>query len=524
MARRVITMTELIETIRHWHAGHKLRSICTSLGMSRNTVRKYVRQAIRLGLSQHSPLPDRESLVELLSKARTGNPHNAPARQLLEPMYDQIEGWFKDPNMTTKQVWRLLQEQYGLSVGYTTVKRYVRDHIERPCKAPTIRMETPPGQQAQVDFGYAGRLYDSQLHRMRKAWAFIMVLSHSRHRFVRFVFRQDSDTWIDCHRRAFEFFKGVPAIVVLDNLKTGVLSPDVYDPTINKAYMDCAEHYGFLVDPAKVRKAQHKGKVERQVIVVRQQVLAGRTFQDSDHANRRALAWCCEEIGMAIHGTTHLRPYEVFQEAELPAMKALPAEAFDIPTWKQCTVHQDHYIVFNKAYYSMPSRFIGKEVWVRGNSRTVQAYHEDRLVKTHQVAPYPGFRRTDTSDLPSHKVTYLMTESETFLQHAQDHGEFVSLLIAKLLDQPTMRNRSKVHGILRLGEHYGAVRLNNACARALVHDSISFKSIRRILEKGLDQQAIAPAAKTATLSPEGQSFLRPGEYYARESHAEGALS
>ncbi len=259
-------------------------------------------------------------------------------------MHTQIEDWFKDSNRTAKQVLRLLHEEYSLDIGYTTVKKYVRENIECSGATPTIRMETPPGLQAQVDFGYVGQLYDPQRRRMRKAWAFIMVLSHSRHRFVRFVFQQDSETWIDCHRRAFEFFQRVPEIVVLDNLTPGVLRPDVNDPTTNRAYADCAEYHDFLVDPAKARKAQHKGKVERQVRVVRQQVLAGSAFLDIDHASQRALSWCREEFGMTVHGTTHRRPCEVFQETERQAMKPLPDEPFETPAWKQCTVHNDHCI------------------------------------------------------------------------------------------------------------------------------------------------------------------------------------
>lgn len=205
----------------------------------------------------------------------------------LSPFHAQFEAWFEDKDMTAKQAWRLLLEEHDLMIGYTTVKSYVHTYIRKIGKALTVRMETPPGHQAQVDFGYVGLMVAPQTGRRRKAWAFIMVLSHSRHRFVRFVFGQDSPTWIDCHRRAFESFDGVPETVVLDNLKAGVIKADIYDPTINRAYAECGEHYGFLIDPAKVRMARHKGKVERQVPVVRQQVLAGRKFADIHEANPR---------------------------------------------------------------------------------------------------------------------------------------------------------------------------------------------------------------------------------------------
>lgn len=187
-----------------------------------------------------------------------------------------------------------------------------------------------------------------------KTWAFIMVLSHPRHRFVRFVFGQDLPTWIDCHRRAFEFFGGVPQTVVLDNLKAGVIKTDIYDPTINRAYAECGEHYDSLIDPAKAWMVRHKGKVERQVPVVRQQELARRKFADIHEANQRALIGGREEVGMTVHGTTHRKPYEVSQRMERSAVQALPAEPFETPTWKEYTIHPDHYF-FGPSGFSVGS-------------------------------------------------------------------------------------------------------------------------------------------------------------------------
>ena len=193
----------------------------------------------------------------------------------------------------------------------------MRTHLAEAKPPVTVRMHTPSGEQAQVDFGYMGRMRDPQSGKQRKAWAFILVLSHSRHRFVRFVFRQDSDTWQDCHIRAFEFFQGCPRLLVLDNLKSGVLKADVYDPTLNPAYAELERHCGFVADPAKVRAARHKGKVERQVPVVRQQLIAGCRYRDIDQANRRALGWCREEIGMRVHGTK--RPGSCFRCPQSPS-------------------------------------------------------------------------------------------------------------------------------------------------------------------------------------------------------------
>jgi len=131
----------------------------------------------------------------------------------------------------------------------------------------TVRIETPPGDEAQVDFGYAGLMYDPTMQKKRKAWAFIMTLSYSRHRFVRFVFHQGIPTWPDCHERAFAWFQGVPSRIVLDNLKSGVVKPDICDPPVNYAYADLERHCGFIADPAKAGDAGQKGKVERAVAI-----------------------------------------------------------------------------------------------------------------------------------------------------------------------------------------------------------------------------------------------------------------
>jgi transposase len=147
-----------------------------------------------------------------------------------------------------------------VSVSHSSVKRFVRRHIEPPTPRVTVRLETPPGRQAQVDFGRARVVLGSE---RRHLWAFVMMLSHSRHRFVRFVAHQDVDTWIDCHIRAFEFFGGVPETVLLDNLKAGVVKPDLYDPTVNRAYGELERHYGFVVDPTRVATPEHKGRPRR---------------------------------------------------------------------------------------------------------------------------------------------------------------------------------------------------------------------------------------------------------------------
>jgi transposase len=469
-----------------------------------------------VGVTREDVFPEETDLIGRL-RGMTDSTllREKPAQELLSPYRDWMAELIQHKDMTAKQVWRLLREETELSVSYGTVKRYLRAEFQFGGPSVTVRLEVDPGSQAQVDFGYAGMMEDPETTKRRKAWAFVMTLSYSRHRFVRFVFRQDVGTWIDCHVRAFEFFGGLPASVVLDNLKSGVLKPDIYDPTLNRAYAELERHYGFVADPAKVANPKMKGKVERSVPTVRKHLLAGRSFRHIHEANDRALKWAKEEIGMEIHGTTQRKPYEVFVKEEGPLLKALPQEPFECPTWKECTVHPDHHVVFDKSYYSLPTRYIGRKVWVRGGHRLVRFFLDGELIKTHVRAEKPGSWVTDPSDYPPEKLAYLMSTPTYCRKKAAEVGAHTEALIKEILTQNAMRNLRKAQAILRLAEKYGKESMEAASRRSLSFGNLNYRSIKTILEKGFgEQKPQLHAEGVAPLSALGSRFLRPPEYFA----------
>ncbi|MFH1125125.1 MAG: IS21 family transposase [Pseudomonadota bacterium] len=506
-------MNEIVEMIYQWHQGAGFKTIRRSLGFDRKTIRKYIHFAQMAGVTRYDPFPEESELIaSLKGVTSSGLLRETPARDLLAPHRDWMAELIKDKNMTAKQAWRLFREKTDLPVSYPTVKRYLRAEFLFGGPAVTVRLEVEPGSQGQVDFGYAGMMVDPLSGKARRAWAFIMALSYSRHRFVRFVFRQDVSTWIDCHVRAFEFFGGVPACVVLDNLKSGVVKADIYDPILNRAYAELERHYGFVADPAKVAAPKLKGKVERGVGVVRKHLLAGRTFLDVDEANERALRWCREEIGMEIHGTTKRKPYEVFLKEESLHLKPLPPEAFECPQWKECTVHPDHHVVFDQSYYSLPTRFIGRKVMVRGDTRLVRIFLDAQLIKTHLRALRPGTWVTDTSDYPPEKLAYLMPTPTYCRKRAAEVGPQTETVVRKILSDHAMRNLRKAQAILRLAEKYGNARMEAASYRALYYDNLHYRAIKRILEKDLDEE-LTPEPVEVSLSPLGLSFLRDPAYF-----------
>jgi transposase len=513
MARRDIPMNEVVETIYQWHKGMKVQHISQSLGLDRKTVRKYLGMARSLGIEQGGSKPDEQDLVGRLKNLinTRGPAYEKPARDLVAQYKGAIEEWLKDANMTGKQIWRLLEETHGITVGYTTIKRYLREEFSFGRPAVTVRLETPPGEEAQVDFGYAG-LMDDETGKKRKAWAFIMTLSASRHKFVRFVFGQDTETWLNCHERALAFFGGVPKRIILDNLKSGVIKPDIYDPTMNRAYADMERHYGFVADPAKIGTPEHKGKVERAVPTVRKHLLAGRIFKDITEANERAIHWCKEEIGMEIHGTTKKRPYPAFLAEERSHLIHLPALAFERPLWKKCTVHSDHHIVFEKSYYSLPTRYIGRDVWAKGTYKTVEIFLDHERIKLHPRSHTPGRWVTDTSDYPPQKLAFLMATPTWCRKKASEFGPHTEALITVILKESAMRNLRKAQAILRLAEKH-AGDIEKVSERALSYGNTRYKSIKAMLEMDL---ATEQTVHRAPLSDLGQRFLREPAYFNRE--------
>jgi hypothetical protein len=353
---------------------------------------------------------------------------------------------------------------------------------------------------------------DPETKKRRKAWAFIMTLSASRHKFVRFVFHQDIAMWLDCHERAFAFFGGVPRRVVLDNLKSGVLKADIYDPTINRAYADMERFFGFVADPAKVGMAQHKGKVERAVPVVRKHLLAGRTFADIDEANERALRWCKEEIGMEIHGTTKKKPYPTFLTDEKQHLMSLPPAPFERPLWKECTVHPDHHIVFDKSYYSLPTRYIGRKVWAKGTQKTTEIFLDQERIKVHPRSHNPGRWVTDQTDYPPEKLAFLMATPTWCRKKAAEFGPHTEELITAILKESAMKNLRKAQAILRLAEKYSGD-IERVAERAMSYGATRYRSIKAMLENGISDEQ---PTHRAPLSDLGQRFLREPSYFARE--------
>lgn len=503
-------MIEISEVLYQWQQGRSKSKIAESLGITRPTVRNYLNLAVGCGLTTGSS-PDEVTTIALSVAAKvSGSRSAAPVLTAIAAHETQIKEWLQERDMTAKQIWRLLTES-GHSFSERSINRYIQQ-VAPSSPAVTVRLEVDPGTQAQVDFGQATLTFAGVRKRL---WAFVMTLSYSRHRFVRFVEHQDVATWLDCHIRAFEFFGGVPATVLLDNLKSGVVKPDLYDPTINRAYGELERFFCFVADPARVATPEHKGKVERSMPVVRQQLVAGRTYTDLADANEKALVWCREGVGMIANGTTHEAPRTRFERDEKTVLKRLPDHRFEMPTWKKCTVHPDHHVVFEKSYYSVPTRFVGKEVWVRGGLTMADIFHGGVQIKAHPIAYRPGTWRTDLNDYPEGKKLFLQFQPAWCRKEAYRMGEYAGKMVEEILAPHALVHLRKAQAIIRLGEKHGYQKLDDVCRHLLENGSNSHSAVKRLLENGIPQRARAP--QPPPLSDEGLELLHPAQSFGEVS-------
>ena len=492
MSRRSLTVRDVTEILVHWQAGRSFKQIVRSLGVSRNTVRKYVELARSLGFQQGDADLSASEWATVL-KAKAPDLFDPVSRSgvsaELARYHDAIVAGLETNRAST--VWQRLHDEQGMRVSLRSFRRYLHRYLPEQATRtqPTVlRDDPPPGQEAQVDYGYLGLWPDPQSERRRKLWAFVMILSHSRHMFVYVDHTTNQEAWIRAHVEAFAFFGGTPAIVVIDNLKSGVLKPDLYEPQINRGYAEMAAHYGILIDPCRAGRPKDKPRVERPIPYIRDSFFAGRDFGDLVQMNQGAVRWCLCVAGQRVHGTTGQRPLDLFQRVEAPALRSLPPQPFEPVTWTQAKVARDCHIQVARGLYSVPYRYMGKTLSVRISPTTIECFLHQDLVKTHRRLHGRG-RRTDWDDYPQEKTRFYQRTPDWCRAQAERLGPAVAQAVRALLSHHALHYLRQSQGILGLAEKYGPDRLNAACERALAFDDPAYRTVRRILEQALEGHA-----------------------------------
>ena len=513
MQRRV-EMDRLQELVRLHRMGSGGREVARLLGMSPNTERVY-RRALEAAQLLAGPVHDLPALERLLAAVEEQLPRKAPPQQV-----STLEGWL--PKI--QELWKVglgpraiydrlrledsdfREAQATLSAVKRVCVRLKRARGIRP-EDVAIPVETRPGEVAQVDFGYVGRLYDPRSGELRKAWVFVMVLGYSRHMFARIAFDQTVETWLRLHVEAFEEFGGVVEVVVPDNLKAAVVRTafGIDGPrALNRSYRELARHYGFKIDPTPIYAPKKKGKVESGVKYVKGNFFPGRHGQDVDVVSPELRRWVNEIAGTREHGTTHRKPLETFLELEQAALRPLPARRFEPTVWKEATVHQDTHVVFEKRLYSVPWKLVGKTVWIRATASTVTIFCDEVRVATHDRRG-PGHRSTKDAHLPEHRADLRHRSRGYWESRADRVGPDTGRFVREVFDSDDVLHMLRpVQAIVTHLERFPQDRAEATSRRASHFGTFSYQGVKNILLRALDLEPL-PAGTASTGSPQ-ESF------------------
>lgn len=530
MAYREVDMWEILEVLRRIGRGESISAVKRATGRDRKTIRRYVGLAEGLGWVRGQQEPTEELAGAIQRRLRPvpeeGQP--GPVEKMLWPHREQIRQWVEpgpiERGLQLSKVLTLLHRK-NVDVPYSSLHRFAVRHCGfSDRRRVTVRMaDCAPGELAEVDFGKLGLVWDPVTERHRVLHALIVTLVHSRHQYVHVCHGQRLLDVIEGLEDAWEFFGGVAARVVVDNLKPAVVKADRYDPVFQRTFDDYAHYRGFVIDAAVAREPKHKPHVERQVPYVRENFFRGEQWLSREHVWREARRWCLEVAGMRIHGTTRKRPLVVFESVEQSALKALDRPRYDTPRWGECKVHPDHHVCFEKALYSVPTQHVGKTATVRADSKLVRLYVGGELIKTHPRQPAGG-RSTDYDDYPKEKAAYAMRDSDRCIRSAMDKGPDVGRFTQQLLsgDFPWARLR-QAQKLLRLCDKYGAARVDAACARALAFDLINVRRVETIVKQNLDRPLRPTGADhRAEIAPLPLRFAREAGAFTHEPNEGGS--
>jgi len=315
--------------------------------------------------------------------------------------------------------------------------------------------------------------------------------------------------------RAFEFFGGVPELLVPDNLRSGVTKAHRYEPELNPTYHDMAQHYGVAVIPARVRRPKDKSKAEVGVQVVERWILASlrhHTFFSLKQLNQRIQALLVELNNRSFRKLPGTRRSQ-FEALDLPALGTLPQSAYTYADWKKARVNLDYHVEVERHYYSVPHSLVKQQIDVRYTEHSVECFHKNQRIASHVRSRQQGHHTTVPEHMPKSHRQYGDWSPERLISWAQKYGKCTAELVNQIMQSrrhPEQGYRSCL-GILRLEKTYGAQRLEAACQRALLLETRRYKSVESILKHGLDKAKPVPG--TETLLPDDHDNIRGPSYY-----------
>ncbi len=475
------------------------REIEERLGIRRETASKYAQEA---GLWQPLSKPAAFREVATGSEIKTGQippprppdgtaldpppmPAKIPAhaRSACEPHRAFIESQIR-LGRNAQAIYQDLVDQHAFTHHYNSVKRFVRG-LKRKEPEQFDRLEFLPGEEAQVDYGQGAPTRCPKTGKMRRPRLFVMTLRYSRRAFRKVVWNSSSETWARLHEEAFRYFGGCPQYVVLDNLKEGVIKPDIYEPILNHVYGSMLKHYEVVGDPARVKDPDRKGSVENAINHTQETALKGRTFESIEEQNAFLLHWEEKWAAPRVHGRAKRQVQAMFEE-EKPFLKPLALTPFRYFKQESRTVWDDGLVQVGQCYYAALPATLFSEVWVRIYDLEIEILDKKTMtvLRRHRLKLRPGEIAFDPSD----RIFNPSRETERLMKQAEQIGPWTAQMCRELFKENGRLGQKKIQGIVSLSRKYTAARIEAACKAAFERHAWSSRAVRLLIEARVEQE------------------------------------
>lgn len=409
-----------------------------------------------------------------------------------------------------KAIYQHLVDDFAFTHRYNSVKRFVRS-LKHKDPEQFDRLEFLPGEESQVDYGQGAPTRDPKTGSYRRPRLFVLTLRYSRRAFRQVAWNSSQEVFARLHEEAFRYFGGCTRYVVLDNLKEGVLKPDIYEPELNPIYASMMKHLGVVADPARVRDPDRKGSVENAIQHTQETALKGRRFDSLEGQNAYLMAWEEKWAAPRVHGRAKRQVQAMFEE-ERPYLLPLPLTAFRFFKQEKRTVWDDGLIQVGQCYYAALPAPLFSQVWVRIYASEIEILDPRtmQILRRHRVLERKGEMAIDPTD----RIYNPSRETERLLKNAEAIGENTARLCQALFRENGRIAQKRIQGIVALSRKYSAAQIEEACKSAFDHHTWSCRSVRILIEKKVEREAAQEAKSSAQLDLlQTHESIRPiGEY------------
>lgn len=507
-------MIKIREILRlRFAAELSIRQIASGNKLSIGVVSKYVSRAQALGLNW--PLPEDLSDQALQSMLQPPKAASVPT-SFVEPDFALVHQELKRKGMTLQLLWEEYAQAHPQHYSYSRFT--VRYRAWREAQQLTMRQVHHAGDKLFVDYcGPTLSVVNPKTGEIRPVQVFVAVLGASSYTYAEATWTQSLPDWLGSHARAFDFFGGVPKVVVPDNLKSAVTKPCRYEPELNPSYQQLAEHYGIAVVPARPYKPKDKAKAEVGVQVVERWIMM---------RLRHQTFFCLAAINQAIRlllDDLNLRPFKqrpgsrasLFASLDQPALRPLPSQPYVYRDIKQARVHLDYHVAYDQHFYSVPYQLVKQTVSIHADQQLITIYHGNKQVAQHPRV-FGGGHSTDPRHMAKAHLKHQEWSPQRFLRWAAEMGEHTTYVVEHQLSarrHPEHGYRACL-GLLNLAKRYSEERLERACHRARLAHALSYKHIASMLSKGLDNAPLPEGdAHSQTELPLNHDHVRGPDYY-----------